>query len=203
MTRKTLFSVAALILLGLVVLAWTLPRRSGTDLERHDALSLQSINALAFGPDDVLFVGDTYGAAVFALDVNDEVVDEDVTPINIENLDTKIAALLGTTPADIHIGDMAIHPTSQHVYLSVTRGRGQRGWGRIRGQDMDPVLLQLRKDGTIDEVALRPNTPGSTAAHLYHPGYGLPRRPGLPLGAIQRRVFVQTPPPPVPLQRSR
>jgi sugar lactone lactonase YvrE len=56
---------------------------------------IKSINALAFGPDGILFIGDSKGAAVFAVDTKDNAV-EKATAVEIKNIDQKIAAVLGT-----------------------------------------------------------------------------------------------------------
>jgi hypothetical protein len=106
---------------------------------------LQSAGTLAFGPNDVLFIGDSQGAAVFAVDVRDEAKDSGAEPIRLQGIDTKIASLLGTTADAIVINDLAVHPVSQNVYLAVSRGRGN---------DAKPVLLRANKKGEIQEVAL-------------------------------------------------
>src|SRR5687768_468844 len=83
---------------------------------------LRSAGPLAFGPDGVLFVGDGMGASVFALDTGDR------TAVNgaaeVEGLNAKVAALLGTTPDQILINDVTVNPLSKRAYLTVSRGRG-------------------------------------------------------------------------------
>jgi hypothetical protein len=106
---------------------------------------LQSAGTLAFGPNNVLFIGDSQGAAVFAVDVHDETKAADEEPIRISSIDTKIASLLGTTSDAVVINDLAVHPTSQNVYLAVSRGRGN---------DARPVLLRATKKGELQLVAL-------------------------------------------------
>jgi hypothetical protein len=95
---------------------------------------LRSAGVLAFGPDDVLFVGDITGAAAhaFALRPHDVTSQGDVELGNFHNfegrdlvrgLDQKLAALLGTTYDRIVINDMAVHQPTQQVFISVERGR--------------------------------------------------------------------------------
>jgi hypothetical protein len=95
---------------------------------------LQSAGILAFGPTDVLFVGDIAGAAVHAFELRpaDITAQAGVELGNLHNfegrdlvqgVDQKLAALLGTSYADIVIQDMAVHGPSQQVFLSVERGR--------------------------------------------------------------------------------
>jgi hypothetical protein len=95
---------------------------------------LRSAGALAFGANNVLFVGDITGAAVhaFALRTTDVASQTDVELGNFHNfegrdlvsgLDQKLAALFGTTYDQIVVNDMAVHQPSQQVFISVERGR--------------------------------------------------------------------------------
>jgi hypothetical protein len=95
---------------------------------------LRSAGVLAFGPDNVLFVGDITGAVVhaFALRSSDVTSQTDVELGNFHNfegrdlvrgLDQKLAALFGTTYDQIVINDMVVHQPSQQTFISVERGR--------------------------------------------------------------------------------
>jgi hypothetical protein len=110
---------------------------------------LKSANTLAFGPENILFVGDSTGGAVFAIDLKDALKDtasdSSAEPIEIMEIDRKIASLLGTTPDQIEINDMAVHAASQNIYLAVTRGRGA---GAL------PALIRANRSGAIEEVSL-------------------------------------------------
>jgi hypothetical protein len=107
--------------------------------------AMKSAGALAFGPGNILFVGDTAAGMVHAIDVQDTATDSSVAAIEIKDIDKKIAAALGTTTDNILIRDMKVHHPSQHVYFSVQRGRGT---------DAAPVLLRASRDGTITPVAI-------------------------------------------------
>lgn len=96
--------------------------------------ALKSAGVMSFGPDNVLFVGDIAGAAIhaFALRPVDISSQTDVVLGNFRNfegadlvqdIDKKLAALLGTTYDQIVINDMVVHQSSQQVFLSVERGR--------------------------------------------------------------------------------
>lgn len=148
-----LLTLAAAV--GVAALLVALPRTS-TAAETHNGMTvgspeLKSAGALAFGPGGVLFVGDSQSAAVFAIDVQDDAKDTGTEPIALEDLDRKIAGLLGITPDAVMVNDLAVHPVSQNVYLSVSRGRGN---------DAVPVLLRATKKGALEEVSLR-NVPFS------------------------------------------
>ena len=106
---------------------------------------LKSAGVMTFGPDNVLFLGDSQGGAVFAFDVADAARDAQTADFEVKQIDRKIAALLGTTPEEILIRDLAVHKPSQHMYLSVSRGRGN---------DARPVVVRVSRSGEVVEVGL-------------------------------------------------
>ncbi len=134
--RRSLLRWGALAAAGL----GATPRISDADAQaagprRRVSGPLRSAGALAFGPRNVLFVGDIAGAAVHAFALSDADVDpqHDVALGNFHNfegrdlvagVDRRLAALLGTTYDQVVINDMVVHPPSQQVFLSVERGRG-------------------------------------------------------------------------------
>ena len=105
---------------------------------------LKSAGALAIGPDGVLFVGDSMGAAIYALDVNDKTPAKAGTTVEVMGINDKIASMLGTTADQIRIQDVVVNPISKNVYLSVSRGKGP---------DAVPVILRVAA-GKISEVSL-------------------------------------------------
>ena len=106
---------------------------------------IKSVGSLAFGPEGILFIADNLGAAIFAVQVNDTDIAAEQRPLNIDKLDTSLAAYLGCSREDVFIRDMAVHPSSQNVYLSVMRGNGE---------DAIPVLVKVSTEGAISEVSL-------------------------------------------------
>ena len=105
--------------------------------------AIKSVGAIAFGPDDILFVADNAGAMIFAI----EVVDDEplVAPSMVERLDERLAAYLGCPRDEVFVRDMGVHPSSQAVYLAVMRGRGNPSV---------PVLIRVGEGGTLAEVVL-------------------------------------------------
>ena len=152
--KYLIFALAGLTALGTALTVWGRKSDHATVHATTAATAgmvvgtpgIKSAGALTFGPDNILFIGDSQGATVFAIAIKDDAKDAAESPIKIDNLDRKIASLLGTTPEAIVINDMAVHPASQNVYLSVSRGRGN---------DAVPVLLRATKRGVIEEVALK------------------------------------------------
>jgi len=130
---------------------------------------LRSAGVLAFGPDNVLFVGDITGAAVhaFALRTGDLTSQADVELGNFYNfegrdlvrgLDQKLAALFGTTYDKIVINDMVVHQPSQQIFISVERGRST---------DALPAILKVNH-GELEVVDL---------GHIPHSQVGIPNEP--------------------------
>jgi hypothetical protein len=120
---------------------------------------LKSAGALAIGPDGILFVGDSAGGAIFALDVNDKATAKAAGTVEIAAINEKIAALLGTTADQIALNDVVVNPGSKNVYISVARGKGA---------DAVPVILRVDPAGKISEVSLD---------NIKHASVALPDRP--------------------------
>ena len=105
------FRKAALALLGLclvVPVASTAARAGGLKDGKPD---LKSIGPLAFGPDGVLFVGDTAGAAIFAIDTGDKAEAAAKGNIEVKDVSGTIAKMLGTTAQQLMINDLAVNPS--------------------------------------------------------------------------------------------
>lgn len=85
---------------------------------------IKSLGILTFSDEGVLFIGDNTSGIIIAIDFTTESKTTDKFEINIYNIDTQIAAILGTTQGNVQLNDLAVHPKSGEVYLSVTRGHG-------------------------------------------------------------------------------
>ena len=105
---------------------------------------VKSATALAFGPKGLLFVGDAAGASIFAFDTGDNKPAGD-KPLNVEKVDSKIAAALGTTDKDVKINDIRVNPASGNLFISATRGTGAG----------TPAVLKVARDGTVTAVSLK------------------------------------------------
>jgi len=116
-----------------------------------------SMSALAFGPDGILFIGDGKGGAVHAVDTGDRQPRGKDDEFRTSDIEGKIAARLGTSPAEIMIHDMAVNPVSQNVYMAVSRGRGQWDyqWKLPNHVTEAQILVKIAVDGgAIDVVSL-------------------------------------------------
>jgi len=148
---------------------------------------LKSAGALTFGPDGILFVGDSQGAAVFAIDTGDRGPAAEKAEIKVEDVAGKVAALLGTSPQQVMINDLAVNPASGQAYLSVSRGRGPNA---------APVIVRVGRDGKPREVSLEnvkfakaelPNPPDPNAQSK---GQSLRNEAITDLAYVDGRVFV-------------
>ena len=106
---------------------------------------LRSAGALEFGPDGVLFVGDNVGGAIYAFNVGKGKPPEKAGPVDVENIDTVVANALGVEKSSVVINDMAVHPTTREVYLSVTRGVGEAAL---------PAIVKVNAAGRVHNVRL-------------------------------------------------
>ena len=86
---------------------------------------VKSMNALTFGPDGILFIGDSKAGAVWAVDVDDRKERKEDKAIWLKGCQARVAALLGTHTNGIMIHDLAVNPISQNAYLAVSRGGSQ------------------------------------------------------------------------------
>ena len=120
--------------------------------------TFQSIGPLAFGPDGVLFAGDRDAATIHAINLGSEGAGATPGAVDIAGVDQKIAAVLGTAPAEVTITDLAVHPKSRNAFVSAMRGAGA---------DAKPVLLRIDGAGTIAIVDLAKTT--STSVTLPNP----------------------------------
>ena len=79
---------------------------------------MQSATTLAFGPEDILFVGDAKAAAVFAIATGDTEGDAALASINIENLPKAIGDVLQAKT--VVINDLAVNPRTGSAFVAVS-----------------------------------------------------------------------------------
>jgi hypothetical protein len=135
--------------MGVLIGVWLLlcaPALAAVEGLQRGVVELKSAGPLAFGPDGVLFVGDPQGAVIHAIATGDTSGNPESVNLNVEGIDKRIAAALGTTPQEILVQDMAVNPLSGNVYLSVSRGRGP---------EAAAALLRIDGSGQISEVSLK------------------------------------------------
>jgi hypothetical protein len=138
--------LAPLALAVVVVLAGSIQAAGPRDSLQKGSPQLESISALAFGPEGILFIGDTRAAAIVALDTQDRTAAASADRPKVEALDEKIASLLGIEAGQLAVNALAVNPLSGNTFLGVARGKGP---------DAKPVLLKVDRSGKISEVPLQ------------------------------------------------
>lgn len=114
---------------------------------------IKSVNALAFGPQGILFIGDSRSASVYAIETADKTASAD--NIEMKNVDRQLASALGTTPENITIQDMVVHPLSKKVYVAVHHADGTPALLMLQGDTFVPVdLNNIRYSSTAIKNAV-------------------------------------------------
>lgn len=106
--------------------------------------AMQSIGPLSFGPQGVLYAADPMGATIYALDLGASARGGAQGTANVDGIDMKLAAMLGTDSAGIAITDLAVDARTRNSYIAVMRGRGA---------DSKPVMFRVDGAGKIEMVA--------------------------------------------------
>jgi hypothetical protein len=140
---KALSSITIAIATAIVVNSahaenWTADFKTGK-------AGVKSISQLAFGPEGILFIADSKGAAVVAIATEDTKVTDTSKGLKVEDINLKLAALLGTSADQILIDDLAVNPASHKAYLAVSRGRGPSAV---------PVIVRVEPSGQLAVVDL-------------------------------------------------
>src|SRR3984957_12742945 len=94
--------LAALLILAAVAFAAT---SNGLVSGKAD---VKSAGPLAFGPDGILFVGDSVQASIFAIDTEDTKPAASAAQVDIQGINDKIAALVGTSADQILVNDVKV-----------------------------------------------------------------------------------------------
>jgi hypothetical protein len=152
--KKLFFLGAVLVALGVLVAA----TRSASNPYglKMGSPAIQSISAIAFGPDGILFVGDSRSGAVFAIDTKDKAPVEKATAAEVKNIDQKIAAALGTEAKNVRIQDIAVNPVSKKIYCAVQTADGKPVLLTVEGDKIQAVDI---KDVLFSQVSVA-NVPG-------------------------------------------
>ncbi|NQZ45491.1 MAG: hypothetical protein HRT65_14390 [Flavobacteriaceae bacterium] len=121
---------------------------------------LDGANVLAFGPDNVLFIGDSKGARIYA--VTTEATElKDAIPYNLEGFDLLAGEKLGLSPRDVIINDMKIHPMSQEAYVSIKLGHEPSAKSVIAIVNPTTSEIRLLKIGKANTIQVSIDNPAS------------------------------------------
>jgi len=121
--------------------SFALAASMATSLFAQDVpFDLQFAGALEFSDTGTLFVGDNHNGAIYAFDMTDGTAPAQITPVNIGDIDVKIADALGVAPSAVAINDMAVHPVTAEVFISVSR---------VGNFTTAPAIMKITQDADI------------------------------------------------------
>jgi hypothetical protein len=104
--------------------------------------TIKSIEAISFGPDGLLLIGDGKGKQLVAVDTGDTTKTQ-WTKTEVADIANVLAGRLGATAKDIQILKVAVNPASQTAYFAV----------RMLAMKKD-IVLTLDGNGNVKEVSL-------------------------------------------------
>lgn len=127
---------------ALTLLACSIP---ATGFAQDSQLDIKFAGALEFSDAGTLFIGDNYNGAIYAIDITDATAPDQVMPVNIGDIDVKIAGVLGVARSAVAINDMAVHPVTAEIYVSVTR---------IGNFESAPAIMKVSQNAEIQLLDL-------------------------------------------------
>lgn len=142
-----------ILFVGLVALTNVHANNEGEDLTKDFIVGdpgIESINALAFGPAGILFIGDAQKANVVAIDTKDTAESGKAGNVNMNKVDEKIAALLGANVVDVQIIDMAVNPISNNIYLAVRHSNGSPMLIKTDGESLEVMPMDKVSHSKVD-----------------------------------------------------
>lgn len=160
------FALCAAVLLTLSATVHVTPESNLTEGFLTGNPEIAAINQMSFGPEGILFLGDSKNAAVYALNTKDVTPTTEVAEINIGEFDKKIASALGTTLGNIKISDMAVNPISKNVYFAVQVTDGTPVLLKLKGEAFENVNL---KDISYSKIALTDPVASDAKDHRERP----------------------------------
>ena len=175
-----LLVVLALVISGFVFFDGGVNEETAPSMEN---VTLSGASVLSFGPENVLFVGDSKAGQVHAI-MTEATEVSDPVPFNYLDFDLKIAEQLDMSPRDLIIQDMKIHPVSQEAYVAVKKGHEPEAPSMIAiVSPMSPDIRFLEisdvnsvsiKNPASDELKFWRDIPASSFSITdidYHGGY--------------------------------
>ena len=101
---------------------------------------IKSMHALAFGPESILFVGDSEAAQVVAIDLSNQAkaVNEKMA---IQDLEGQLSTILGTTADQFQVIDMAVDPATENVYIAVGHSSGKSMLFLVNNNTLEPLSI--------------------------------------------------------------
>ena len=116
---------------------------------------VESISVLSFGPEGILFIGDSKAGKVIAIDTDDRVPSTSTERFTLEDVEAKLGSLLGVGAKEVLIHDFAVNPISQNVYLAASRSDAMQlvTWTLANDIAYATILLRIMPDGSMSEFS--------------------------------------------------
>lgn len=145
MTLLTRLTLSGALAAGVVALGAAARLTTDANGLHRGAAEVQTLGAMAFAPNGTLFVADNRAAALHAIDPDDQGTATFNNRFFARDIDQKVAALLGTTKDRVRFHDMAVHPRSRNIYLTVSR---------LDGTAAQPALIRVKGPEQVEVVDL-------------------------------------------------
>lgn len=117
----------------------TLHAREYRGMEKKN-IDLQSATTLVFGPDDILFIGDSKAATVFAVATGDVDAGSDGHLIQIDDVLTKLAAQFKAE--QVAIQDLVVNPRTGTPFMAIHA-------------DQKPLIIKVVGEGNFEVLDLQ------------------------------------------------
>ena len=101
---------------------------------------IKAIHSLAFGPEGILFIGDSQAAQVVAVDMAAAKKASNET-LRLNDLEGTLANLLGTSRDQVEVVDMAVNPENENIYIAVNHSSGKSLLFLVNNDTLEPVQL--------------------------------------------------------------
>lgn len=127
-------------------------------LPNLDAFKIPGATVLAFGPDNVLLIGDSKAAKIHAVQTQATALEQPI-PYNLEGFDLLVSKKLGIAPREVIVNDMKMHPLSQEAYIAI----------RLGYQPEAPSVIAIVSPATGAIRFLEINASNSTSVSIKNP----------------------------------
>ncbi|WP_299211241.1 hypothetical protein [uncultured Dokdonia sp.] len=101
---------------------------------------INSINAMTFGPESILFIGDSQGAQIIAIDMS-TAPKANNEKVSIPDMELLLSELLGADSDQLQIIDMAVNPANQNIYIGAQHSSGKSFLFLVNNDTLEMVPL--------------------------------------------------------------
>ena len=145
----------------LLLMVCTIKVSIGQTYELSNEQKLTGVTVLAFGPENVLFIGNSKEAKIHAVETEATEISDPI-PYNLEGFDQMISEKLGITLREVIVTDMKIHPVSQEAYVAIRLGYQPSAKSVI--SIINPVdgAIRFLKVNESNSTSIKLNNPASS-----------------------------------------